>query len=374
MKRIILHIGQQKTGSTALQNFLSDHNKQLAELNICYYKPLYRYAPWIGNSNADFLLADILSKLKEPNDPIKKEMFNKNDSLNVFYLKKKNCKEEYFEKEKNNFIEYLNKYNTIILSEEMFFHYDYFYDNYWENISNYLSSCSKEKLIIDIVVYLRRQDEWLLSKWKEDIRNEIPSPWDFNETINEYKEFGFLNYYDTLLRLEKIFKKQHLIIRNYDLNNLYEHNIIIDFFKCCNIKHNFTDIDKYKEINTGQTIRSAYGLVTINKNLIKANVDRGKLYNATNIIYSLANKNNRKALTLTNTERLELLNYCKNNNDNINKHFFDNKEFFDSNIYTQLNNNKVIKPNTFKDKLSARLLIFISKHTYLIRKLFKLNI
>ena len=374
MKRIILHIGQQKTGSTALQNYLSDHRKQLEEKAIAYYKPCFRYGPWSGESNGDFLLANILTKLKEPTDSDKKEMFNKNDSLNVFYIKKKNCNNECFETEKDNFIKCLNQYDTIILSEEMFFHYDYFYDNYWQNIYDYLISCSEEKLIIDIIVYLRRQDEWLLSKWKEDIRNQIPSPWGFNETLNEYEQFGFLNYYDTLLRIEKVFKKQHLIIRNYDFDKLYNNNIIEDFFNSCNIEYQLEDTHKYKEINTGQTLKTAYAMVAINKGIVRCNIDRGKLYNATNICFALSDKTDRRAQALTNSERLDLLNRCKESNDNISRHFFNNVDFFDSNIYTELKDDKVLKPDTFIDKLYARLLIFVAKHTYIIRKIFKIKI
>lgn len=359
MKRIILHIGHQKTGSTSLQEFLAEKREELQDKNICYYKPCFRYAPWVGQSNADFLLADTLCKLGEPVDPIKKEMFNKNNSLNVFYVLKRNCDSNQLEQEKNNFIKQLDKYDTIILSEEMLFHYDYFYDNYWSTIYDYLNECTNDNVFVDVVAYIRRQDDWVLSKWKQDVRNPIPFPWGFEETLKEYLEFGYLNYYETLLRLEKVFGKKHLIIRNYDRKKLYNNNIVDDFFNACNIDFDYDNTLKTEE-NPSQALTSAYGLSAINRNLVKCNLDRITLFIGTNRYIRLSSKQDCRAQALDNKERIELLNTLKESNDNISKHFFNGKDFFDNNMYVEEKSNKVIKSNPFFDRLYAYKLILIS--------------
>ena len=123
-----------------------------------------------------------------------------------------------------------------------------------------------------------------------------------------------------------------MVLTDYDFNTLYNNNIIEDFFNSCNIEYQLEDTHKYKEINTGQTLKTAYAMVAINKGIVRCNIDRGKLYNATNICFALSDKSDRRAQALTNSERLDLLNRCKESNDNISKHFFNNVDFFDSNI------------------------------------------
>ena len=357
MKRIILHIGQQKTGSTALQYFLEMKKNKLSEKGICYYSPCFRYAPWGGKSNGDFLLANVLDKLKEPTDPIKKDMFNKNDSLNVFYLLKKNSDQDHFEIEKINFMHTLKEYDTIILSEEMFFHYDYFYDNFWDVVNDYLHSCTNEELVIDVLTYLRRQDDWFLAKWKEDVGTPIASSWTFNKALKEYEKFGFLNYYDTLLRLERVFGRQHLIIRNYDRKQLYNNNIIDDLFHVCDIDFDCGDSNNFNSINPGRPLTCAYGFSAIDRGLVKTNISRYQLYYGSMQYYRYASETSRKTQALKNSERLRLLKRCKANNDKISEHFFDGNNFFDDSIYTEKYDYRVLKSNPLTDIIFAKILI-----------------
>ena len=362
MKRIVLHIGQQKTGSTALQYFMSDKRDELSKKGICYYNPCFRYAPWGGRSNADFLLAYALDKLKEPSDPVKKEMFEKNESLNVFYVLKTNSDKEHFDIEKEYIAQMLKRYDTIILSEEMFFHYDYFYDNLWDVVNDFLRSIIDEELVIDVLTYLRRQDDWFLAKWKEDVGTPIPSPWTFNTALVEYEKFGFLNYYDTLLRLEKVFGRKHLIIRNYDRDKLHNNNIIDDLFHACNIELDCGNTKEYNSINPGRPLTCAYGFSAIDRGLVKTEIDRNALYFGSKKYYKYASRISRKAQALTNSQRLKLLKRCKENNDRISRHFFDGNSFFDDSIYTKKYWYPVIKSNPLTDIIFARILLKYSRY------------
>ena len=65
MKKVILHIGQPKTGSSALQNYFY-HNKEKLEANkIGYYYPKYSWTPWPTYGNGSLVLAEALLRFKE---------------------------------------------------------------------------------------------------------------------------------------------------------------------------------------------------------------------------------------------------------------------------------------------------------------------
>ncbi|WP_210237349.1 hypothetical protein, partial [Mesorhizobium sp. M2D.F.Ca.ET.148.01.1.1] len=59
--RLILHIGTHKTGSTALQHFLSANGKGLGDHGICYASPIHEFN---FNSIANTFLNDGSEKFR----------------------------------------------------------------------------------------------------------------------------------------------------------------------------------------------------------------------------------------------------------------------------------------------------------------------
>ena len=146
MKRIILHIGQIKTGSSALQEFLYNNREKLAKQGVCYYEELHIYNGFPGKPNAS---------LWSPDMPYLKERGLDKDV------------EEHVKEELENLRQTIQKNDTVILSNEAYFvRREVFY----ERIKNDLGEMT-DNPEIKITVYLRRQDEWALSAWKQYVKS-----------------------------------------------------------------------------------------------------------------------------------------------------------------------------------------------------------
>ena len=357
MKRIILHIGIPKTGSTALQFFLRDclkDNEEYKKLNAGYYVPTRCYVPWNGPANAGFILVDALNKLGEPKDKTKREFLLSNPSLDIVRISIDQELLRCLEKEKELFKEYIKDYDTIILSEEVIWHYSPLYSDFWTTIKDILLELCGSDITIDIIVYLRRQDRWILTKWKEDMTNQIPDPWDFDDTLEEYKKVGYLDYYSEMLKIEEVFGKEHLIIRNYERKYLENNDICFDFFSTCGFDASkIINNKKAIQRNASSSIEAAYAMNVINKKQFKRNRYhwRGFLY--------LASKsglgNNAKDIQ-TKEEKEALLSIYKEGNDAISQRYFGGKEFFDNNVEAS----NILKKDERRDKKYAVLLIIKS--------------
>ena len=362
MKRIILHIGIPKTGSTALQSFLNqqaDRNK-LDKYSIGYYLPSRAYVPWGGYSNGDFVLAEALRRLGEPKDSEKRDFLLSNPSLDIVRLKLDEGLFEALNKEKELFSEYAKSYDNIVLSEEVLWHYELFYPEFWSTVREYLEECCGEDIEIDIVVYLRRQDKWILSKWKEDMRNEIPSPWDFYQTLAEYERIGWLDYYSSMKRIEEVFGKEHLIIRNYERQVLNNNDICYDFLSICGF--NADDImENYNEMkeNLSINVEAALALCIINKEQVKKNKfsQRMNIYRAASHFSSIFQGGNQIQII---EERKELLKRYSGSNDAVTEAYLNGQPLFDN----AFEEGVIVKPNTKRDRKNAR---FIKRRSMIIR-------
>ena len=87
---------------------------------------------------------------------------------------------------------------------------------------------------IKIIVYLRRQDDFLLSWYNQIIKHNITSKntltWE--EYFDNYNKYIKLDYFFCLKKLERIFGKGNIIARRFDKN----------FFKNNSLIHDFLDI------------------------------------------------------------------------------------------------------------------------------------
>ena len=278
MKRVIIHIGQPKAGSTALQDFFYQLSAHLSEAGIGYYKPRYRYNPWVGRSNADFLIYEALRRM----DPgkVSPEVPAKLD-------------EEY-----QRLRAYAERHDTILLSEEIIFHYVESFEErmngglsckqeenwqyrFLSNIKSSLAECLGSDIQIDIFLYLRRQDLWALSKWKEDLRSPIPVYATFEEAFSRYAQLGFLDYQAYVKTLEQVFGKSHIILSRYERGQFDGGNIYYDFMNKLNLLWD-PILDEYASqehfVNPSLSLDAAYAMRLINSGAIKHKVTRGALY------------------------------------------------------------------------------------------------
>jgi hypothetical protein len=213
MKKIYLHIGTHKTGTTALQFFLWNNRIRLKELGFLY--------PTIGLGGG--YSHGVLANIIKPN--------NRDDRLT----------------------EYRNKFNreigrsdapNILLSSEVFME--------GLNIAGSVRQfVDQDAFDVIIIVYLRNQVDWLQSVFNEVIRDPYRR---FTGDIFQLREYQ-QQYHDYERILEpwvKHFGDDAIVVRPYG-NFRYKNAIFHDFLNAVGIK----DLDSfnYDVKNTNENIR-----------------------------------------------------------------------------------------------------------------------
>ena len=203
-----------------------------------------------------------------------------------------------------------------------------------------------------IIVYLRRQDQWFESKWKEDMRNQIPYTLDFEESLKAYDEVGYFDYAKAIQRVEKAFGKEAIIVRNYDRRILIKESIIEDFFDATKIE-NPIEVNSSAIRNPSLSAELARGMLLINKGDTKCEAREN-----CPVVSNILSKYFKKNYNLMKTETAKtLLNKYEEGNTYINETYL-TKETALSNI---MKKRKVLKKNDLRDKTISMLIAFLCK-------------
>ncbi len=202
-KKLYLHIGTHKTGSTALQVFFSQNRDNLAKNGILYPKvgcPEYSHygqhlIAWSFFENQNYLPS-----------------FNGN-ILNKSFIAKMHLIEEL------NLVSNDDSINTVILSSEEF---------------SVLNESEIEKLAkslfnfdVEIIIYFRRQDNYLEASYKTSV---LYSAYEKNFISFMDNQRMNLNYDSVIRNWEKSFGK-NIHVRSYEKTEIKQ-NIVLDF---CNL-------------------------------------------------------------------------------------------------------------------------------------------
>lgn len=310
MKKLIVHIGMGKTGSSSIQRFLVENQAVLNRAGYAY--PDY---------NGSFFDQEIVASGRYSNG--------------MFYTFLHGQQmQEGFEKIKwDNFIGQLKEdlgNRNVILSDEAIYGrgIDYFH---------YLKSLNVE---IKCCVYLRRQDMRMESLYAQNIKgatyfsdNEVL---DFvnNYSAAEYcrlvmdKGGNKYDFFDHLMQFEKILGKENLYVftyeeaREYGLCKHFSENVLgmdySDFSESCrlNVSPSLTDIEAKRRLN-----------MLLKEYPVSAGVMMQRIYNQ--IPFEKSDGGNR---WLTPEMRREILEFYKNQNEKTAEHFFGRQQLFEDTI------------------------------------------
>lgn len=206
---IFLHIGMNKTGSTALQTWLSTNRVQLLQSDGIYY-------PEEGLQGvAHYRLSDVLG-FRHSQKPINRNDVNKLHKIFSQSIKNNNCQKVVFSSE--FFV--INKDIGII-------------KNFFQGLE-----CK-------VVIYLRRHDYWWESSYNQSLRTvRQPSfPKGIDAYLKHQKRVSTISDYKALVeRWAKVFGKCNIIIRPYEQQSL-PNGIVANFLKviACEHYHSATD-------------------------------------------------------------------------------------------------------------------------------------
>lgn len=219
MKTLYLHIGTPKTGTTTIQKFCTENQEILADKG--YYYPIFKYSfPRVGKyCNGHFLIVRLWD-----------ENFNRQ------YEKEKAITEGITAE----LLELFKKYDNIILSEERIWHAGIYQDiNCWQYLKENIMS---KGITVKVIVYLRRQDEFLFSWWNQRIKvgKRLFCTMNWQEICKE-RPFIQLDYYSLLEQIAAYVGKENIIIRIFDKKAFLKHSsngsILDDFLNILHLEH-----------------------------------------------------------------------------------------------------------------------------------------
>lgn len=214
--KVVLHLGQHKTGSKALQSFLSVNRDQLKAKGILY--PLTSSeSPIAAYRNSHFKLFELLNieflKLK------KDDVFS--DKLTLFF--------QSIEAERSN----INA-DTIIFSAEDLFDMQTAHDIcFSEDLVLYAADRLQKEIIKFgwmpvLVVYLRRPDYLIYAQYAQYIKGHSKNTLSFSKFYEIFSPR--LDSFRLLEIWNSKFENSNIIIRPYE-NSSVPNGIVLDFFQ-----------------------------------------------------------------------------------------------------------------------------------------------
>ncbi len=212
MGELILHIGMPKTGTTALQQFFFRNRRRLKAHGVDF--PIFTRqaeAPQVQNGSFLNRYCQNLSKGKDPNSEVA--------DLEANLKRLSEC---------------LGSGNRVLLSDELISLFSsrlpsatQTHTPYWPNMIRLLDEAGADK--VTVVVYLRRQDDWVSSHWRQGVKTGHRSMALADFCASRIAQRS-MNYAGLLAATEEAFgQKGRIVVRRYDRSSFRGGDIYRDF-------------------------------------------------------------------------------------------------------------------------------------------------
>lgn len=240
-KKIFIHIGHGKTGSTSIQKFLSDQSINNNEINFYYPKSSFsgegHHLLFKSDKNTFQCLLNEIKKTSKQNIIISSE-----HGLPNFrhFIKNQRYKVDFFKT-------LAKKFDTKII---------YYVRNHFDQLESsflqYLKT-SKPSLYSELIdTNADNEKFYSLLKLYFFPKNTSPSSWtDIVPTRQFY-------YYENIEFWSKIFGKKNIITKVYHKNNLKENDIVSDFIHLIDPDNNFLKKDNNNTFFSNKTNAYTY--------------------------------------------------------------------------------------------------------------------
>lgn len=195
MKRVLyIHVGMDKTGTSAIQLFLNNNREILYKNEDLYYA---KSGLWQDYSHHPFAFS----------------ILNMNGYTN-----------NYFDDLLEQFAKETVDKNRVLISSECLFKVT---EN--KNFNDFYKFINDKFDNIKVIVYIRRQDLWVESRYKHSILSGS------NMKLDMLQEPRFCNYKQFIDKWAKVVGANNVIVKIYEKDQFVNNNIFCDFLSIFNI-------------------------------------------------------------------------------------------------------------------------------------------
>jgi tetratricopeptide (TPR) repeat protein len=212
-RKLILHIGLPKTGTSAIQHFLVTRRKALLRQGFCYPA-----TPGGSNHVAMAVAAALHGKQKKWQDEVKQKAMGVPPSL-----------DEFWQQFRTEITSLPPEIHSVILSAERFSGQ---LDNQ-EKIENLRMALEPLFDEYRVIVYLRRQDAHATSAYSQMLRFGIIEAPALEQPTSRYK--SFYDYESFLARWSAVFGRAAITPRIFERAAMADGDAVADFVKLCQI-------------------------------------------------------------------------------------------------------------------------------------------
>ncbi len=326
-KTLYLHIGHHKTGTSAIQQFCVNNRHKLEEQGLLYPET------GIAFDRMHHKLAWSLWDKPWAHKDIVEQILEDVESADILW---NNLREEIEDRGLNNVLISCEEFSTRSTLEQC------------QKVKNYINK-TFENFEVKIIVYLRRQDEaiesrykWLVSMPYANITCNIE---DYTEEIDS-QFHSSLNYHNAISPWASVFGKENIIIKPYIKEGLFE-----DYFKNFNINIDSENFVFPQSSQSNESIGSIASKIMRATNDNKLNwKDKASFY------HSLRTAKLNKKTLLTPVLQKNIFDKYKNSNEKVEKEFLDGKQLFK---YPEFK--KEYTPSNYTEDLLEGLYLYINK-------------
>ncbi|MEQ1742218.1 MAG: tetratricopeptide repeat protein [Candidatus Nitrotoga sp.] len=295
--KVYLHIGWHKTGSTAIQVFMMRNRSAiLKESGILY--------PVCGHSTIGHHL--VAWSLQEPITSTWAKEIKFSETAEVVFARIFQEAESY-------------GVTTLVLSSEEF------------SATNQYSIVRLARILkgheVKLIVYLRRQDEYVESLYNQCVKDYGARVGEsFEHFLHGQIKANWLDYGSYLDNWVSLFPDLSVDFRVYDRNRFPEKNVVLDFMQAIGLPSSPSYQMGDMEANPSLSTRSVKVLARVNA---EVSLDRAEHERVVAILLNAETEESRKQeIFLSPSERLTLLNSFKASNDRMFKRWLDKPNLF----------------------------------------------
>lgn len=225
MKTLFLHIGTPKTATSSIQKFCVINRETLQSKGYCYPHAIRDYPGISRNRNAHFMIGPIRSK--------------GDDSV-------PNAKERrVFEEGMEQVHACFQKFDNVVLSDEGLWLAsgpNRVRPNLWQDLK---TDADKNGYRIKVIVYLRRQDQFLSSRYNQRVKNSgYTLDWEEHAARAPEALGDMLDYASKLNSMTEVFGRENICVRRFNRAEFYGGSIYADFFQFLGLELT----DEYREL------------------------------------------------------------------------------------------------------------------------------